>query len=233
MLLPHATPRDGANPTLLYGIDAKEPLPSFQAIRRAWFDAGGVLAFAEVRSVEDTRCGTMTDVLGDARSVDDLVAAAKKLRELGIASAEHLAIHGSAGTGLLVNNAIARHPDMFRSAYVRAGEADAVHAVCAGALETPKAFQAAFSRDAYHLIVDGTRYPAVLYSTAAKDPEVPPWQSGKIAARLQAASSSKHPVLLVTDFDTNGAPDALRRQLVERYADVYAFEWWQTGRAIY
>ncbi|MGO9063284.1 MAG: prolyl oligopeptidase family serine peptidase, partial [Myxococcaceae bacterium] len=49
-------------------------------------------------------------------------------------------------------------------------------------------------------VKDGVAYPAVLLTTGLNDPRVESMQSFKMAARLQAASSSGLPVLLrVTD----------------------------------
>jgi len=41
----------------------------------------------------------------------------------------------------------------------------------------------------------------VLLITGANDPRVDPWQLFKMTARLQAATSSKNPVLLRVDVD--------------------------------
>ena len=42
----------------------------------------------------------------------------------------------------------------------------------------------------YHHVQKGTKYPAVLLTTGINDPRVEPWQSAKMAARLQAATAS-------------------------------------------
>ena len=47
----------------------------------------------------------------------------------------------------------------------------------------------------------GTPYPTVLFITGANDPRVAPWESCKMTARLQAATSSKNPVLQRVDYD--------------------------------
>jgi prolyl oligopeptidase len=55
--------------------------------------------------------------------------------------------------------------------------------------------------DAYQHVKDGTAYPAVLLITGANDPRVAPWELLKMTARLQAATSSKNPILLRVDYD--------------------------------
>ena len=61
---------------------------------------------------------------------------------------------------------------------------------------------------AYNHIVDGTAYPAVLLMTGANiDPRVAPWIFAKMAARLQAATSSGKRVLLRVDYSAGHGVD--------------------------
>jgi len=43
---------------------------------------------------------------------------------------------------------------------------------------------------AYYKVSDQVKYPAVLLTTGINDPRVTPWEPGKMAARLQAATGS-------------------------------------------
>src|SRR3984957_1303697 len=61
---------------------------------------------------------------------------------------------------------------------------------------------------AYQHVVDRTAYPAVLFLTGANDPRVNPANSRKMTARLQAATSSKAPVLLRTSSTTGHGIDS-------------------------
>jgi prolyl oligopeptidase len=83
---------------------------------------------------------------------------------------------------------------------------------------------------AYHQVKDGTAYPAVLLTTGMNDATVDPWQAAKMAARLQAASSSGKPVLLRVEWQGGHGPGATRTQRVEELADIYAFLFWQFGK---
>lgn len=66
-------------------------------------------------------------------------------------------------------------------------------------------------------------YPAVLLATGDKDGRVAPYESRKLAARLQAASSSGHPVLLRTEAEAgHGIGTALATE-IEKVTDVYTF----------
>jgi len=62
-------------------------------------------------------------------------------------------------------------------------------------------FKALYAMDAYQHVKDGTPYPTVLLITGANDPRVDPVELFKMTARLQAATSSKNPILLRVDAD--------------------------------
>jgi len=81
----------------------------------------------------------------------------------------------------------------------------------------------------YHQVKDGTPYPAVLLTAGYNDARVDPWQPGKMAARLQQATSSGKPVLLRVDFDAGHGRGTTRAQLDEELADIYSFVLWQLG----
>ncbi len=76
---------------------------------------------------------------------------------------------------------------------------------------------------------DGTRYPAVLLRTAEGDSRVDPMHARKMAARLQAATSSGMPVLLRTEVKAgHGAGKPLSKRIDEA-VDQWAFIFWQLG----
>ena len=81
--------------------------------------------------------------------------------------------------------------------------------------------------------MDGTPYPAVLLTTGVTDPRVAPFHVGKMTARLQAATSSKRPVLLRVDFDAGHGVGSTRGQQDREAVDTYAFLLWQTGVPAY
>ena len=81
----------------------------------------------------------------------------------------------------------------------------------------------------YHWVKDGVSYPAVLVTTGANDPRVDAWQAAKMAARLQAATSSGKPVLLRIDYDAGHGMGSTKKQTYEVSADRFAFLLWQAG----
>jgi prolyl oligopeptidase len=83
---------------------------------------------------------------------------------------------------------------------------------------------------AYHHVEDRTAYPAVLITAGINDPRVDPWESAKMTARLQAATSSGKPVLLRVNYGGgHGLIGATRQQVQEARADSWSFLLWQLG----
>jgi len=98
-----------------------------------------------------------------------------------------------------------------------------------GSVKTDEGFKALLAMDAYHKVKDGVKYPAVLLTTGINDPRVEPWMSAKMAARLQAATTSNKPVLLRIDYDAGHGFGSTKRQRNEQAADIYAFLFQQLG----
>ena len=84
----------------------------------------------------------------------------------------------------------------------------------------------------YHHVKDRTPYPAVLLTVGMNDPRVDPWESAKMTARLQAATSSGKPVLLRVDYaGGHGRIGATEQQFQESKADQWSFLLWQLDAA--
>jgi prolyl oligopeptidase len=72
-----------------------------------------------------------------------------------------------------------------------------------------------------------------MLTTGMNDPRVAPWQPGKMAAALQAASSSGNPVILRVDFEAGHGFGSTRSQRDAEMADQMAFFYWQIGKRGY
>jgi prolyl oligopeptidase len=72
-------------------------------------------------------------------------------------------------------------------------------------------------------VKDATAYPSVLFMTGANDPRVEPYNSRKMTARLQAATSSDHPILLRASADTGHGIGTPLNAEIEEDADMFAF----------
>jgi prolyl oligopeptidase len=98
-----------------------------------------------------------------------------------------------------------------------------------GSVKTEDGFRGLYQMSAYYHVKDGTKYPAVLVTAGANDPRVDPWQGGKMAARLQAATSSGKPILLRVNYDAgHGITDTVDQQ-VSDWTDIFSFFLWNFG----
>jgi prolyl oligopeptidase len=101
-----------------------------------------------------------------------------------------------------------------------------------GSVATEEGFRALLAMSAVHHVKPGTAYPAVLLTVGLNDPRVAAWQPGKMAAALQAATTSGRRVLLRVDEAAGHSPvgdtDDQYRSLM---ADLIAFMMAATGTA--
>jgi prolyl oligopeptidase len=230
--------RDGTNPTLMigygsYGIVNTEPF--FASGYLPWLERGGILAFAGVRGGGEY--GEEWHLAGKQKTKPntwkDFIACAEYLINEKYTSAAHLAGEGGSAGGILIGNSIAERPELFGAAVDAVGVNDAVRAETTsngvpnipefGSTKTEEGFKALLEMDAYLKIKDGVKYPAVLLTTGINDPRVEPWMSAKMAARLQAATTSGKPILLRVDYDAGHGFGSTKRQRNEQNADIFAF----------
>ena len=83
--------------------------------------------------------------------------------------------------------------------------------------------------DAYLHVTDGAPYPSILLTTGLNDPRVSSWEPTKMAARLQAATGSKNPVLLRIETDAGHGIGSTLSQRDRETADILAFLLWRAG----
>jgi len=76
--------------------------------------------------------------------------------------------------------------------------------------------------DPYQHVRAGTAYPAVLFTIGLNDKRVAPWMTGKMAARLQASTTSGKPVLIRLDPDAGHGIGSTRDQAYAERADVWS-----------
>jgi prolyl oligopeptidase len=235
--------RDGANPTLLMGYGAYGITinPAFSPTALAWLERGGVLAFAHVRGGgeygEDWHQAgyKMTKM----NTVKDFIACAEYLIKEKYTSPAHLAGSGTSAGGITIGGAITQRPDLFGAALDRVGVSDNLRVELTpngppnipefGSVKTEEGFKGLYAMSAYHHIKDGAKYPAVLLTTGINDPRVDPWQMAKMAARLQAATTSGKPILLRVDYDAGHGLGSTKSQRDAQLADEYSFLLWQLG----
>jgi prolyl oligopeptidase len=170
---------------------------------------------------------------------DDFAACAEYLIKSGYTSRNKLAVEGASNGGLLMGAFLTQHPDLVRVVVSHVGIYDSLRSELEpngafnvtefGTVKVRDQFEALDAYSPYHHVVEGMRYPAVLFLTGDNDGRVNPFHSRKMTARLQAANKSKYPIFLRTTATAgHGIGTALDERIAEE-ADVYAFLFDQLG----
>jgi prolyl oligopeptidase len=238
--------RDGARPALLTGyggFDISET-PVFVPSLFQWFEAGGLYALPNLRGGgEYGDSWHEAGMLARKQNVfDDFIAAAEWLVANKYTNPQRLAISGGSNGGLLTGAAITQRPDLFRAAIVAVPLLDMLryqNFLMArywvpeyGSAEDAEQFKFLDAYSPYQHVKAGTKYPAVLLTAGEHDARVHASHARKMAAALQAATSSDpsaQPVLLWVDRDAGhgqGKPLNLR---IRDAADQRIFIMWQLG----
>ena len=236
---------DGTNPTIVYGYGAYgiSTTPYFRPTWLPWFQRGGIIAYPHVRGGgeygEDWyKAGYKAT---KPNTWKDAIACAEWLVANKYTATPRLAIMGGSAGGIFVGRSITERPDLFGAAIDQVPVSDLLRMEFSengvpnipefGSVQTEEGFKGLLAMSSYHSVKDGTAYPAVLVTTGINDPRVDAWQAGKMAARLQAATSSAKPVLLRIDYDAGHGIGSTKKQGYEERADVIAFLLWQFGVA--
>lgn len=207
-----STPKRPDDPAILtaYGGYEIPTAPHFIGTELAWLERGGVYAIANIRGGDEFgeiwhRQGRLT---AKQNVFDDFNAAAQALVAAGWTSPPHLGITGGSNGGLLMGAALVQHPELYRAVVSYVGIYDMLrHQLYPngrynegeyGTVADAAQFRALYAYSPYYNVRPQTAYPAVLLETGENDPRVAPWQSRKFAATLQAATTSRLPVLLLT-----------------------------------
>jgi prolyl oligopeptidase len=233
------TKTDGTAPTILtaYGSYGSISRPGFIGAFLAFLERGGVYAQAMIRGGGEygeawhlaAKLSTKT------KSADDVAAAADWLAAHGYGNAKHLGILGRSAGGFLMGLALTRNPERYRAVLAGVGFHDLLRSERTpngafntpefGTVTDPKQFAWMVKQSAYENVVKGRAYPAVLMTTGENDPRVDPYNSRKMIARLQAASSSPDPILLLQKAGQgHGMGDSFAQRVAETTADLTWFE---------
>jgi prolyl oligopeptidase len=92
-----------------------------------------------------------------------------------------------------------------------------------GSVKDPEQFRAMYAYSPFNNDRDGVAYPAVLFTTGDNDGRVAPYESRKMTARLQAATSSSSPILLRTEAAAGHGIGTALSTRIEEETDVYSF----------
>jgi prolyl oligopeptidase len=197
-------------PTFLtgYGGFGAALTPRFSAHATFLIERGFLYAVANVRG--GSELGAEWHLAGKRhnrqKAIDDFIAAAEWLVASGRSAPRRIAIAGGSNGGLLVGAAVTQSPDLFRAALCLGPLLDLVRYHLFdytnqwveeyGSAANPDDFPHLQAYSPLHNVRDGVLYPAVLLISGDSDTRCNPLHARKMAARLQAATGSSHPVLL-------------------------------------
>ena len=232
---------DGSNPTLLFGYGAYgiSQGPSFDFTSLAWYERGGIKATCHVRGGGEY--GEEWHEAGKGAKKPntwlDFIACAQYLIEKKYTSPAYLAGQGGSMGGIMIGGAINDRPDLFAAVLVDSGAPDMLRAEKADLIDVPEVgnskteagFKALYAMSPYHFVKDGTPYPAALFSAGINDPRLKPWQSAKMVARLQAATSSGKPILLYINYEGGHNVVNTATEYAAQLANSWSFLLWQFG----
>jgi prolyl oligopeptidase len=223
---------DGTAPAILAGYGSFGVVPGrlFAPEMLAWYERGGIVADAGLRGGEFGRewheAGRGPRKI---TTITDFIDCAEYLIARGYTSARRLAGRGGSAGAIPVGGALVRRPDLFGAIVLEVPSVNKTRSAGAGnvgefgSAATEEGLRDLLAIDGYQNVTSGTCYPAVLLTAGVNDPRVAVWHPAKMAARLQAATTSGRPVLLRIDPDAGHGYGSMRAQHDELIGDIFAF----------
>jgi prolyl oligopeptidase len=231
------------NPTYLtgYGGFNISMTPAFSRSLLLWLEHGGLVAIPNIRGGGEYGEGWhQAGILGSKQnSFDDFIGAAEWLIDQGYTRPERLAAAGGSNGGLLVGAVLTQRPELFRAVLVQVPLLDMLryHRFLIarlwipeyGSADDPVQFRWLRDYSPYHRVQDGVAYPAVLLATAESDTRVDPMHARKMAARLQAATSTDRPILLRLESRAGHGAGKPLSKVLEELTDSWTFVFSELG----
>jgi prolyl oligopeptidase len=236
---------DPDTPAILYGYGGFDVsiTPDFDSSWAWWIERGGLVAVANIRGggefgEEWHRAG----MLDKKQNVfDDFIAGAEWLIARGYTRPAKLGIWGGSNGGLLVAAALTQRPELYRAVVCWHPDLDMVRYYRYTKNNNPPAlreygdgsiaeqFKYLYAYSPYERVRAGTKYPAVLLESGDADTRVPPEQARKMTARLQMATASERPILLLYDAEAGHAGGQTFQKEIEQQSFELTFMAWQLG----
>ncbi|MBS1640787.1 MAG: prolyl oligopeptidase family serine peptidase [Bacteroidetes bacterium] len=244
------TKLDGNNVCILwgygaYGIIGKENyFNEFNISNNLLVQRGVVLVHAYVRGGGEKGEAWHRAGMKETKpnSWKDFIACAEYLIQNKYTQSSKLSCFGGSAGGTLIGRAITERPDLFAAATIQSGTVNLIRSKAWANLiynypefgnpDIESEMKGLIEADATIHVKPDTKYPAVYYQAGMNDPRVPIWMSGKMAATLQASSTSGKPVLLYTFFEGGHNADANAETMIDKWRTVLKmvfFLLWQSG----
>ncbi len=231
--------RTGNNPTYIYGYGGFNITlyPSFSANRMLLLENGFI--YAQVNMRGGNEYGEKWHVAGTKMQkqnvFDDFITAAEYLIKENYTNKNMLVAEGGSNGGLLIGACVNQRPDLFHVAIPRVGVMDMLryHKFTIGwnwasdygtSEDSKEMFEYLKTYSPLHNIKnDGTRYPAILVTTADHDDRVVPAHSFKYAATLQASDTGDRPKFIRIDSKAGHGGGKPTAKVIDEYVDIYSF----------
>ena len=239
--------RDGNNPTVIWGYGGfnVNQTPAFSSRALLTAQRGGVYVFAVLRGGgefgEDWHKAGM---LGNKQNVfDDFIACAEELVAQKITRPEKLAAIGGSNGGLLVAAVVTQRPDLFRAGLSLVPLTDMLRYQKFriaqlwipeyGSADDPEQFKWLYAYSPYHHVKDGTKYPAMLFTSAESDSRVDPMHARKMAARMEEAQAAPdRPILLRLESKAGHGAGKPTSKVIDEVCDELTFLFHELGVAL-
>jgi prolyl oligopeptidase len=201
---------NGSRPTIMtsYGGYGVAMTPQFSMFVAFLMERGCLFALPNIRGGSEFGAEWHNAAKRRRRQVafDDFLCAAEWLIKTGQTAPGRLAIFGGSNSGLLVGAAMTQRPDLFRAVLCMVPMLDMLRYHLFdnahvwkdefGTSEDTEDFSVLASYSPYHNVCNGTAYPATMFVSGDRDQNCNPLHARKMTARLQAANSSEHPIIL-------------------------------------
>jgi prolyl oligopeptidase len=233
----HSIKLNGQNPTILnaYGAYGVSISPYFSPFSLPWFKRGGIYAIAHVRGGGEKgdswyKGGFKTT---KPNSWKDMIACAEYLIAEKYTCSAKLAAEGASAGGITVGRAITERPDLFKAAFITAGELNLIRSENSfntintaefGSSGDSLGFKNLLEMDTYQHIKENVHYPSILFTTALNDARVAPWEPGKVVAKSQHVCANDNNVILL-QVDSLGHFGTMPFRSISEYC----FLFWQLG----
>jgi prolyl oligopeptidase len=234
---------DGSSRVLMTaygGFDVSET-PAFSTNAVIWVENGGIFALPNLRGGgEYGEAWHRAGMLDKKQNVfDDFFGAAEYLIANHYTTAQKLAITGRSNGGLLMGAAMTQRPDLYGAIVCGYPLLDMIRyqkflvakywVPEYGSSDDAGQFPALYAYSPYHHVVQGKKYPAILFLTGDSDTRVAPLHARKMTALMQASQGGDKPVLLLYDTKLGHSEGRPVSKIIEEDSDVLSFLFWQVG----
>jgi prolyl oligopeptidase len=225
------------------GFDLSET-PDWNPLWAAWMEQGGWFALPNLRGGQEYGEHWHEQAMFEKKQnvFDDFFAAAEYLTANHYTEPSRFAISGRSNGGLLMGAAMTQRPDLFGAIWCgyplldmlryEKFELGRLWTTEYGSAENEKDFAYLRKYSPYQNVKPGTAYPAIMFFTGDSDTRVDPLHARKMAALMQASTSSDRPILLHYSLKSGHSAGVSAAQLIEDYADQLSFLWTETSSSV-